>query len=127
MLLYIVEAAIPILTWLFFWAGILALKKNKEKHAKIATIHAVSVWGSYLVVWILILMGQSLKGNAPRWIVDTHLVIIYIIPALLVFMMISGRKGVRKVHIPLAVTYTILWAAALVTGAMIFLAHRGYM
>ncbi|MDH5477080.1 MAG: hypothetical protein OEY50_01995 [Nitrospinota bacterium] len=127
MLLYIIEAVIPVLTFQLVWAGKLAWRQEKERHKKVAAIHAASLWGSYLLVWILIMFGQTLQGNAPRWIVDTHLVIIYIIPALLIFMMATGLRGARKAHMALAGVYVLLWGAALVTGAMIFLAHRGYI
>jgi hypothetical protein len=127
MLLYVIEAVIPLLTGQLAWAARLALRKDKERHRRMAAIHAISVWGSYFIVWAMILLGHTLKGNAPRWIVNTHLAIIYILPVMLVFMMATGLKGVRKVHIPLAILYVFLWAAALATGAMIFLAHRGYI
>ena len=127
MLFYIVEAVIPILTIQLAWAGRLAQRKEKERHKRAAAIHAASVWASYLFVWVMIMFGHTMEGNAARWIVDIHLVIIYIIPVLLAFQMATGLKGIRKIHIPLAVIYVILWAVALVTGGMIFLSHRGYM
>ncbi|MDH5509076.1 MAG: hypothetical protein OEZ32_01850 [Nitrospinota bacterium] len=127
MLLYVVEAVVPILAIQLVWAGRLALRKEKERHKRIAAIHASSMWASYLLVWGLIMLGQTMKGNAARWIVETHLVIIYIIPALLVFMMATGLKGIRKPHMALAALYVVLWSAALVTGAMIFLSHRGFI
>ena len=126
-LLYTVEALVPILTVQLAWAGAMALRKEKERHRRMAAIHAASVWGSYILVWAMMLMGHTIKGTAAKWIVDIHLVIIYLIPALLLVMAPTGLKGIRRVHIPLAVTYVILWAAALVTGAMIFLSARGYM
>ncbi|MDH4183295.1 MAG: hypothetical protein OEV92_03665 [Nitrospinota bacterium] len=127
LLLYVVEGIVPILVFQIAWAARLAWRQDKERHKRIAAIHAASVWGSYVVSWILIYFGHTIPRKAPAWIIDTHLVIIYIIPVLLVFQMATGLKGIRPVHIGLAAFYLILWAAALVTGAMIFLSGRGYI
>jgi len=126
-LLYTVEALVPILTVQLVWAAAMAMRKEKERHRRMAIIHAASVWGSYILVWVMMLMGHAFKGTAAKWIVDIHQVIIYLLPALLLVQAPTGLKGVRWVHIPLGVTYVILWVAALVTGAMIFLSARGYM
>ncbi len=127
MLLYTVEAAVPLLTWLLIWAGTLALRGETSRHRKIATIHALATWVSYVIVIAMVRLGYSMEGKAPEWILDTHLVIIYLIPPTLVALMATGFGGKGSIHKKLALFHTINWAAALVTGAMIFLMARGYL
>jgi len=126
-LLYIVEAAVPLLTWLMVWALALGLKQNFARHKKIAFSHAIATWASYAIVILLVRLGFTMGGNAPDWIVDTHLVIIYLIPPLLVALMVTGLKKKRAPHGKIVIIYVVTWSAALVTGAMIFLMDRGYL
>ncbi|MGK7345301.1 MAG: hypothetical protein ACNS63_05785 [Candidatus Nitrospinota bacterium M3_3B_026] len=127
LLLYAVEGVVPILTALFVWAGVLALKQEKEKHKKIAGAHAVSTWVASAAVVVLVRLGYTMGGGAPEWIMNIHLAIIYLIPPWLVLLAITGLAGKRGAHMPLAGVYSVLWTAALVTGAMIFAMDRGWM
>lgn len=126
-LLYLIEGDIPILTFLLVWAGLLALKGNIGKHKKVAIAHAVATWLSYLLIIILLKLGFEVGGNAPKWIINTHLVIIYTIPPALVFLMVTGLKGMRSIHKRFALFYVLIWSGALITGLMIFLKARGLM
>jgi len=127
MFLYTVEAAVPILTWLLVWAGRLALKGEASRHRRIATIHAMATWISYVIVIVMVRLGYSMEGKTPGWILNTHLVIIYLIPPTLVALMVTGFGGKRSIHTKFAIFHTINWIAALTTGAMIFLMARGYL
>lgn len=127
MLLYLIEALAPLLTGLLVWAGWLAFSGSIARHKKVAVSHAVSTWLSYVVVIALVRMGHAVEGNAAKWIVDTHLVIIYLLPPALVALMATGLKGFRSIHRKLAYSYIAAWTLALITGAMIFLSHRGYI
>lgn len=126
LLLYAVEGIVPVLTALFVWAGVLALKQEKEKHKKIAAAHAVSTWVASAAVALLVRLGYTIGGEAPEWIMSIHLVIIYLIPPWLVLLAVTGLAGKRSAHAPLAAAYAVLWTAALVTGAMIFAMARGW-
>lgn len=126
-LLYVVESAVPILTALLIWAGALALRKNIEKHKKIAASHALATWISSIAVVILVRLGFTMGGGAPDWILNIHLAIIYAIPPWLVLLAMTGLWGKRSVHKGFAGAYVVLWGLALVTGAMIFAMDRGWM
>ena len=126
-LLYLVEGLVPVLTFLLVWAGWAAWKKDIARHKKIAASHAVATWASTAVVAILVQMGYTTGKKAPEWILEIHLVIIYLIPLLLVILMFTGLSGKRKIHLPLALFYAVNWVAALVTGGMIFASVRGWM
>lgn len=126
MLLYIVESAVPLLTANLIYAGILAKRKDIARHKKWAAIHAVTTWVSCILVYGLVKLGFKMGEGAPAWIMDVHLVIIWAIPPMLVVLMWSGLKGFRKIHLPLMAIYSLNWLAALVTGAMIFAADRGF-
>lgn len=125
-LLYLIEGDIPILTFLLVWAGMLALKGNISKHKKIAITHAIATWLSYLLIIILVRMGYEVGGNAPKWIINTHLAIIYVIPVILVCLMTTGLKGMRSIHKRFALFYVVIWSGALLTGLMIFLKVKGW-
>lgn len=127
MLLYVVESAVPLLTANLVYAAMLARRKDIAGHKKWAGIHAITTWVSSILVFTLVRLGFKMGEGAPEWIMNVHLVIIWSIPPMLVILMWSGLKGIRKVHIPLMVIYSINWAAALVTGAMIFAADRGWI
>jgi len=127
LLLYVVEGIAPILTALLVWAGALALRQEKEKHKKIAATHALGTWVSSIAVVVLTRLGYSMGGKAPDWIMNIHLAIIYAIPPWLVLLAMTGLGGKRMAHMTLAFAYAVLWAAALVTGAMIFMMSHGWM
>ena len=127
MLLYIVESAVPLLTANLIYAGMLAKRKDIAGHKKWAGIHAVTTWVSCFLVYGLVKLGYKMGDGAPDWIMDVHLVIIWAIPPMLAILMWSGLKGIRKVHLPMMAIYSLNWVAALVTGAMIFMADRGYL
>jgi len=127
LLLYLIESAVPLLTFLLVWTLVLALKKNIGKHKKIATIYAVSTFVSIVLVAILVRMGFVIGENAPKWIMSIHLVFIYGILPLLLGLMVTALKEKRSLHIGLAVTYLVFWCGSLVTGAMIFMMHHNWI
>ncbi len=127
MLLYLIESAVPLLTFLLVWTLILALKKNIGKHKKIAIIYAVSTCVSIILVAVLVRVGFVIGENAPKWIMDIHLVFIYGILPLLLGLVVTAFKGKRFLHIGLAVTYLVFWCGSLVTGAMIFMMHHNWI
>jgi hypothetical protein len=127
MLLYVVESGVPLLTGLLFYAGWMAYKKDIARHKKWAAIHAVLTWVSTALVAALVALGFKMGEGAPEWIMDIHLVFIYAIAPMLAVLMFTGLKGVRKIHIPLAMVYVLNWLASLFTGAMIFAADRGWL
>ncbi len=121
MLLYVIESDIPLLTFLLVWAGSLAVKGNIQKHKKIAVIHAIATWISCVIVVTLVRLGFEIGGEAPKWIINMHLLIIYTIPVTLVGLMVTGPMGRRAIHRRLALFYVVSWSAALLTGFTIFL------
>lgn len=124
MLLYVIESAVPFLTILLVWAASLALKKDIEKHKKVALGYAVATLVSYALVIILVRFGYKIGGETPKWLMNLHLVVIYTIPLLLVGLVALGLKGRRKAHIVMACIYAIYWSGALITGAMIFISAK---
>ncbi|MBI4667317.1 MAG: hypothetical protein HY751_13015 [Nitrospinae bacterium] len=127
MLLYVVEADIPILVWLLGWALVLAMKGDHEKHKKVAIWHGVATWASAAIVFVLVRMGFRMGQSAPEWILDLHLNIIYTIPPLLILLAITAMNRKSLAHKGTAAAYLMLWAAALVTGGMIFAMDRGWI
>jgi len=127
LLLYVIEGAAPLLTITLVWAVVLALRGNIPRHRKIAVTHAVATVVSYIVVIALVRNGYRLEGKTPEWILNAHLTVIYAIPLFLIALPATGLTGRRSAHRALAFVYAIAWTAALVTGAMIFMAHRGWL
>ena len=127
MLLYVIESAVPLLSGLFIWAAILALKGDYEKHKKVAMSFAIVTWLSYIVVIILVRFGHNIDGKAPEWIVNLHMLIIYYIPPALALMAYTGITGKKPMHKKVAISLAVAWLGALVTGAMIFITARGYV
>jgi uncharacterized membrane protein YozB (DUF420 family) len=126
-LLYFVEGGAPVLVALLVRAALLALKKDIARHKKAAMIHAVATWISLILALILVKMGFTISENAPAWISKIHLAIIYMIPPLLVILPATGLSGRRTAHMMAAITYCVIWAASLITGAMIFSMSRGWL
>lgn len=127
MLFYTVETAIPLLTALLIWAWMMARRHDFARHKKIAMSHAAATWASYVVVIVMVELGYTMGGKAPEWIMNLHLVIIYIIAPLIAVMMFTGFSGKRVAHRALAFSYLTLWTAALITGGMIFMMDKGYL
>lgn len=126
-LLYLVEGGAPILVALLARAAVFALKKDIARHKKAAMIHAAATWISLILVLVLVKMGYSIGENAPAWILKIHLAIIYLIPPLLVILPATGLSGRRTAHMVAAITYCVVWAASLITGAMIFSMSKGWL
>jgi len=127
MLLYVVEGAVPILLGLLIWADVLAIKKNHEKHKKVAMVHAVATWVSTLLLIVLIRLGFRLSENAPGWIQEVHQYIIFAVPPILLALALTGLYGKRALHLPVAALYVVSWIGALTTGGMMFAMARGWM
>lgn len=126
-LLFLVEGGVPVLVALLVRAAVFALKKDIARHKKAAMIHAAATWISLILVVVLVNMGYSIGENAPAWILKIHLAIIYMIPPLLVILPATGLSGRRTAHMMAAITYCVIWAATLITGAMIFSMHKGWL
>lgn len=126
-LLFLVEGGVPVLVALLARAAVFALKKDIARHKKAAMIHAAATWVSLALVVALVKMGYTIGENAPAWILNIHLAIIYLIPPLLVILPATGLSGRRTAHMVAAITYCVVWAAALITGAMIFSMHKGWL
>jgi uncharacterized membrane protein YozB (DUF420 family) len=126
-LLYLVEGGAPLLVVMLGRAALLALKKDIARHKKAAMIHSAATWVSLILALVLVEMGFTISENAPAWISKIHLALIYMIPPLLVILPATGLSGRRKAHIMAAITYCAVWAASLVTGAMIFSMSRGWL
>lgn len=126
-LLFLVEGGVPVLVALLGRAAVFALRKDIQRHKKAAMIHAAATWISLILVVVLVNMGYSIGENAPAWILKIHLAIIYMIPPLLVILPATGLSGRRTAHIMAAITYCVIWAATLITGAMIFSMSKGWL
>lgn len=126
-LLYLVEGGAPLLVALLGRAAFFALKKDIARHKKAAMMHAAATWVSLITVLVLVNMGYTIGENAPAWILKIHLAIIYMIPPLLVILPATGLSGRRTAHMMAAITYCMIWAAALITGAMIFSMSKGWL
>jgi uncharacterized membrane protein YozB (DUF420 family) len=126
-LLYVVEGGAPALVALLARAAHLALKKDIAKHKKAALTHSAATWISLILVLVLVKMGYTIGENAPAWILKIHLAIIYMIPPMLIILPATGLSGRRTAHMIAAITYCAIWAAALITGAMIFSLSKGWL
>ncbi|MBF0292227.1 MAG: hypothetical protein HQK86_08735 [Nitrospinae bacterium] len=126
-LLYLVEGGAPALVALLARAAFFALKKDIARHKKAAIIHVAATWISLIVVAVLVNMGYAIGENAPAWILNIHLAIIYLIPPLLVILPATALTGRRTAHMMAAITYCMVWAATLITGAMIFSMSKGWL
>ena len=104
-----------------------ALKRDIARHKKAAMIHAAATWIALITVLVLVKMGYTIGENAPAWILKIHLAIIYMIPPMLVILPATGLSGWRTAHMMAAITYCVIWAASLITGAMIFSMSKGWL
>ena len=127
MLLYVVEGAVPILTYFLYDAISKALRKEHPAHRKSAIRHAIATIVSSILVVALVRIGFTIGGKAPQWIMTVHMVFIYSIFPLLAALYFTSRPKRRKFHLVAATLYGLNWLAALGTGLMIFLMARGYV
>ena len=113
---------------LLYIASIIAIARGHKKlHGRIN--------GVFFVLTVLTVIGFEIiirivnpaltDGFTPAELAMLRIHLGFSIPAtvLLPAMLYTGRRRLRRIHLPLAVLFTILWAGTAITGIG-FLPHR---
>lgn len=122
--LKVLVAAVTVLFAAAVWA---ILTGRKKLHGRINTVFFVLTMATVLGFELLIRFGTDVTAafsDEARRALQVHLY--FAIPAACVLpvMFWSGWTGRKKLHLPLAVVFVVLWAGTFVTG-LFFLPHDG--
>lgn len=113
---------------LLFVAAIWAIATGRKKlHGRINFIFFIATMTTVLGFELLIRLGADVTATfseEARQALRVHL--LFAVPAALVLplMLWSGATHRRRVHLPLAVLFVVLWLGTFVTG-LFFLPHGG--
>jgi hypothetical protein len=100
---------------------------RRALHGRLNTAFFLLTLATVLGFELLIRLGTDVTAtfsDEARRALRVHLTFAVPAAAVLPVMYWSGRTGRRRVHLPLAVLFTALWAGTFVTGVF-FLPHDG--
>jgi uncharacterized membrane protein YozB (DUF420 family) len=122
--LKVLVVAVTVLFAAAVWA---ILTGRRRLHGQLNTAFFVLTLTTVVGFELLLRLGADVTASfsdAARQALRVHLG--FAVPAVLVLpvMFWSGRTGRRRVHLPLAVVFVVLWAGTFVTGVF-FLPHGG--
>ena len=112
---------------LFACAVAAILAGHKRLHGRLNVAFFVLTMTTVVGFEVLIRLGTDVTASfsdEARQMLRIHLG--FALPAVLVMpvMLWSGLTGRRRLHLPLALVFTVLWIGTFVTGVF-FLPHRG--
>jgi hypothetical protein len=120
------KLAVGLVTVLYIAAIIALLAKKPKWHGRINTVFflltMVALIGFEIVIRIIFPDMTSAFSDEAMSALRIHLC--FALPSALVLplMMVTGIKRLIKLHIPLAIVFTLLWAGTFITG-IFYLPH----
>jgi len=122
----LLKCAVGLVTILLIASGIALGKRNYRLHGLIntwmASLTLITVMGFELLVRVIGINVTDGWDDSTRLALKVHLCFVIPLVPILVFMLITGWRGHRKMHLSISVVFLILWVGMFVTG-MFFLPH----
>ncbi len=122
--LKILVAAVTVLLVAAVWA---IATGRKKLHGRLNTLFFALTLVTVLGFELLLRLGTDVTGSfspETKQALRVHLAFAAPSAVLLPVMYWSGLTGRRRLHLPLAVVFSVLWAGTFVTGVF-FLPHDG--
>ena len=122
----ILKIAVGLVTVLLIASGIAIARRNYRLHgilnSWLASLTLITVIGFELLIRVVgINVTEGWDDNA-RFALKVHLCFVIPLVPILIFMLITGWQGRRKMHLSISVLFLILWVGMFITG-MFFLPH----
>jgi hypothetical protein len=121
------KVLVTAVTVLFACAVAAILAGNKRLHGRLNTAFFVLTMTTVLGFELLLRLGTDVTAtfsDEARQALRVHLRFAIPAAAVMPVMFWSGLTGRKKLHLPLAVVFVVLWAGTFVTGVF-FLPHDG--
>ncbi|MFO0812260.1 MAG: hypothetical protein U0796_03515 [Gemmatales bacterium] len=123
----VLKIAVVLVTMLLLASAVALVKKNYRLHGLINTLMCALTLGAVVLFEIVIrLMGVDVKAHMnedARFALRIHLCFVIPLVPILVWMLVSGWKRQRRMHLSVSVIFLILWTGMFVTG-LFFLPHQ---
>lgn len=113
-------------TILYALSMVALARKNIRLHGRINTWFFILTMLTVLVFEVLVRLGMNTTAQfseEARQALRVHLM--FSIPAAVILpvQFLFGRRGIKRLHVPLGVIFTILWIGTFITGVF-FLPHE---
>jgi len=124
-IILVLKLAVAAVTLILLCALLAVARGNVRLHGRlnivffVLTMTAVLIFEALLRIGPLVEPGWSVtKGWTPGQMLALRVHLCFVIPLMLVLpaMLFTGLRRWRRVHLPLAVIFSILWVGMLVTG-----------
>lgn len=125
-ILLTLKVLVTAVTVLFAAAVAAILAGNKRLHGRLNTAFFVLTMTTVVSFELLIRLGTDVTASfSPEARAALRVHLSFAIPSALVLpvMFWSGWTGRRRLHVPLAIVFTILWGVTFVTGVF-YLPHN---
>lgn len=123
----VLKVAVVLVTLLLLASALALVKKNYRLHGIINTVMCALTLGAVVLFEIVIrFMGVDVKAHMnddAKFALKIHLCFVIPLTPMLVWMLITGWKRQRKLHLAASVVFLILWTGMFITG-LFFLPHE---
>lgn len=122
----LLKVAVGVVTTMLVCSGIALAKGKYRIHGLIntwmASLTLITVMGFELLVRVVGIKVTEGWDDATKFALKVHLCFVIPLVPIMVFMLITGWRRRRRIHLSIAVLFIILWVGMFVTG-MFFLPH----
>lgn len=122
----ILKILVGLVTALLIASGAALARRNYRLHGKINTwmsaLTLLTVMGFELLVRVVGIKVTEGWDDSTKMALKIHLCFVIPLVPILVFMLVTGWQGRRKMHLSMSVLFLILWVGMFITG-MFFLPH----
>ena len=122
----LLKLAVLLVTVLLIASGIALGRRQYRLHGLIntwmASLTLITVMGFELLVRVVGVKVTEGWDDSTKFALKVHLCFVIPLVPILVFMLITGWQGRRKMHLSISVLFLILWVGMFITG-MFFLPH----
>ena len=120
------KLAVCLVTVMLIASGVALGRRQYRLHGLIntwmASLTLITVMGFELLVRVVGIKVTEGWDDNTRFALKVHLCFVIPLVPVLVFMLITGWQGRRKMHLSISVLFLILWMGMFITG-MFFLPH----
>ncbi len=122
----ILKILVGLVTALLIASAVALVRRNYRLHGKINTwmsaLTLLTVMGFELLVRVVGIKVTEGWDDSTKTALKIHLCFVIPLVPILVFMLMTGWQGRRKMHLSMSVLFLILWVGMFITG-MFFLPH----
>ena len=123
----VLKIAVAAVTLLLAASGYALLKRNYWLHGRLNTLMSLLTLGAVVLFEVVIrFVGVDVKEHMnadARFALRVHLCFVIPLVPILLYMLYTGWKRQRRIHLTISVLFLILWIGMFITG-IFFLPHH---